>query len=94
MSKEDAEQIAWVIKDISREFADQAPLKSTVTRALRLYAQSGKNLTEFLDALQAARLRTKQYTCNIKTDRLDDGRKPKIAYFFAVIEDLVGVRIN
>lgn len=94
MSREDAERIAWVVRDIAKEFADQAPAQSTATRACRLYVQSGKELDDFLDAMQAARLRTKQYTGSIKTERLANGTKPKTAYFFGVLEDLIGVKRN
>ena len=94
MSREDAEQITYVVRDIAQEFADQAPLKSTATRAQRLYSDSGLTLDAFLDALQAARLRTKQYTGSIKTERLTDGRKPKMAYLFGVLEDLIGQKID
>ncbi len=92
MSKEDAEKIAWVVRDIAREFADQAPIKSTTTRACRLYVQSGQSLDAFLDALQAARLRTKQHTNSIKSERLQNGSKPKVGYFFGVLEDLIGIK--
>ncbi len=91
MSKEDAEQIAYVVRGIAKEFTDQSPLKSTTTRTQRLYLQSGKNLDEFLDAVQAARLRTKQYTGSIKTERSVNGSKPKVSYWFGVLEDLIGV---
>lgn len=94
MSKEDAEQIAWIVRDIAKEFSDQAPLKSTTTRAQRLYLQSGQSLDEFLDALQAARMRTKQYTGAIKTERSPNGAKPKVSYWFGVLEDLVGVKTD
>ncbi len=89
MSREDAERIAWVVHDIAREFADQASAKSTATRACNLYVQSGKPLDEFLDLLQAARVRTKHYTGNIKTEPSSNGMKPKMGYMFAVLEDLV-----
>jgi len=92
LSQEEAEQIAWVVRDIAKELADQAPLKSTTTRAQRLYVQSGTSLDEFIDALQAARLRTKQYTGSIKTERLANGTKPKVAYMFSILEDLVGLK--
>ncbi len=94
MSKEDAEQIAYLVRDIAKEFNDQAPLRSTTTRAQRLYVQSGNNLDEFLDAAQAARLRTKQYTGSIKTERSANGAKPKVSYWFGVLEDLIGLKIN
>lgn len=92
ISREDTERIAWVMRDISREFVDQAPIKSTATRAVRIFTSSGLPLDEFLDTIQQARLRTKQYTGNIKAERLPDGTKPKMAYLFAVLEELVGLK--
>ncbi len=93
VSGEDIEQISWIIRDISKELGDQAPVKSTTTRASRLYAASGLTLEEFLDHVQVARLRTKQYTAGIKTERVSiNGAmpiKPKVGYFFGVLEDLV-----
>ncbi len=89
MSKEDAERITWVVTDIAREFADQAPVKSTATRTLKLFAASGLPLDEFLDAVQAARIRTQRYTGHIKTERTASGSKPKMAYWFSVLEDII-----
>jgi len=93
ISREDVERIVWVIREISRELGDQAPVKSTTTRASRLYAQSELSLDDFLDAMQTARLRTKQYTASIKTERvsLNGGLpiKPKVAYFFGVLEGVL-----
>lgn len=91
MSREDTERIAWIVRDIAREFSDQAPAKSTATRACNLYAVSDKSLDEYLDVLQQARVRTKRYTGNIKAERLDNGTRPKMQYFFSVLEDLLGV---
>ncbi len=96
MSREDAEQIGWIFRDLASEFADQAPLKSTTTRAQRLYQTSGLKLDDFLDAVQAARLRTKQYTGSIKSEPVSRNGgmaiKPKTAYFFGVLEDFIGVK--
>ncbi len=92
MSKSDAERLAWVVRDISREFADQAPLKSSATRACHLYAAASVDLETFLDLVQAARLRTKRYTGSIKASPIETGKgqaiKPKMAYFFGVLEQL------
>ncbi len=91
MSREETERIAWVIQDVAREFTDQASLKSSAARACRLYLRSGYELTDFLDMLQQARLRTKRYTGSIKAAPVERGGlpvKPKMAYFFAVLEDL------
>ncbi len=93
MSREEAERIAWVIQDVAREFTDQANLKSSAARACRLYLRSGYELADFLDMLQQARLRTKRYTGSIKAAPIERGGlpvKPKMAYFFAILEDLTG----
>ncbi len=91
MFREETERIAWVIQDVAREFVDQASLKSSAARACRLYLRSGYDLADFLDLLQQARLRTKRYTGSIKAAPVERGGlpvKPKMAYFFAVLEDL------
>ncbi len=92
MSGEDAEQISWVIQDIAREFADQAPAKSSATRAYHLYERSGLDLDTFLDRVQQARLRTKRYTANIKSTPTNGQTKPKMAYMFAIVEELMGLK--
>ena len=89
IQREAAERLAWYVADVAREFHDQAPLKSTTTRVARLYQQSGMGLEEFLDLLQQARLRTKRYTGSIKAEAVN-GRKPKVAYWLRVLEDLAG----
>lgn len=89
MPKEAIERVAWVASDIALEFADRATAKATATRAANLYARSGLDLDAFLDLMQMARLRTKRYTGSIKAERGTDGRKPKMQYFFAVLENLV-----
>lgn len=93
MSREDAERIAWVVRDVAPELHDQAPLKSTTTRVCHLYARSDLTLEQFLDAVQAARLRTQRYSGNITTeaDTTAGGwnQKNKAPYFLTVLEDLV-----
>ncbi len=96
MSREDAERIGWVIQDVARELNDRAPLKATTARALKLYTAAGLDLDGFLDIVQAARVRTQRYTGSIKAEPVAraDGWpvKPKVAYFFGVLEDMLGVR--
>jgi hypothetical protein len=91
--QEDAERIAWYIQDLGRELHDQASAKASASRACRLYAQSGLSLDAFLDLLQTARVRTQRYSASIKAAPAKSangwGAKPKMAYFFAVLEDLV-----
>ena len=51
------------------------------------------DLAAFVAALYAARAKTKERTAAIRAQPIADGRaiplKPKMAYFFAVLEDLV-----
>lgn len=98
IKQEDAERIAWVIQDLGRELHDQASAKSSASRACRLYATSGLSLDDFLDVLQTARVRTQRYSASIKAEPTPTangwGAKPKMAYFFAVLEDVVGQRTD
>lgn len=71
MSREDAERIAFLTRDVGREFVDQASVKSSATRACRLYSASGLSLEEFFDVVQAARIRTKRYQGMIKAEPVE-----------------------
>jgi phage replication O-like protein O len=78
-------------EDLARELGDQAPLSSTTTRLTNLYRSSGLELDTFLDLLIAARAITQERTGSIRTPRPDGpGPKPKMAYWFTVLEDLIG----
>jgi phage replication O-like protein O len=78
-------------EDLARELGDQAPLSSTTTRLTNLYRDSGLELDTFLDLLIAARGITQERTASIRTPRPEGmGPKPKMAYWFTVLEDLIG----
>jgi hypothetical protein len=78
-------------EDLARELGDQAPLTSTTTRLTNLYRESGLALDTFLDLLIAARGITQERTGSIRTPRPEGpGPKPKMAYWFTVLEDLIG----
>ena len=78
-------------EDLARELGDQAPLTSTTTRLTNLYRSSGLELDTFLDLLIAARGITQERTASIRTPRPEGpGPKPKMAYWFKVLEDLIG----
>ena len=47
--------IGAYIHDFALELGDQAPLRSTVTRAVRLYEESGLSIGDFIAALHGAR---------------------------------------
>jgi len=79
------------ITDFATEFHDQAPLSSSTTRTYNLFRQSGVSMEQFIDCLYKARLTTKERTANIRK-MTEQGLKTKMAYFFAVLEDRLGLR--
>jgi hypothetical protein len=88
--------IGAYIHDFALELGDQAPLRSTITRAVHLYEASGLSISEFIGRLHAARSIVKEYSGNVRKGRVDasHGWKPanKVPYFFAVLEDQLGLR--
>ena len=92
---EERQQITAYISDFAREMGDQAPLKSSVTRACNLYATSGYPFPRFIDALYQARAKTKERTAAIRgtaSAAAPFAPKAKMAYFFALLEDELGMR--
>ena len=78
-------------EDLARELGDQAPLTSTTTRLTNMFRESGLELDVFLDLLITARAITQERTGSIRTPRPEGvGPKPKMAYWFTVLEDLIG----
>ncbi len=76
-------------QDLAREMNDQAPLASTTSRLVNLYRRSGLELDPFVTRLLQARAITQERTRNIRGQSDGLGPKPKLAYFFAVLEDLI-----
>jgi len=92
---EDRQQITAYIQDFAREMGDTAPLKSSVTRADNLYQASGRSIALFVDAMYQARAKTKERTAAIRGKACADtpfAPKAKMAYFFALLEDELGLR--
>ena len=80
--------------DYARELGDEAPLRSTVSRAVNLYREWGGELGEFVGLLGEARAITQERTGSIRKARDGGGvfaSKGKVPYFFAVLEDLLGL---
>jgi len=91
---EDYQQIQEYVIDFRRLFNDGAPIKSSVTRAWRLYQRSGLSVAAFVEHMFQARALTQERTASItKTIEGEYGveRKSKMAYFFAVLEDHLGL---
>ncbi len=93
---EDRDRILAYLQDISRLLNDQAPLKSSVSRAYGLYQRSGKPIEIFCEALYQARAITQERSASIRgqasTAQGGLARKSKMAYFFSVLEDLLGLK--
>ncbi len=79
------------IRDIAGKLHDEAPLKSSTTRAYKLYVQSGGDLNRFFNVLYDAEKEASRRSANIKK-LTEQGLKNRMAYFFAVLEDLLGLR--
>ena len=80
------------VADFAREFHDQASLTASTTRAVALYRRSGLGLEAFVEVLYQARATTKERSAAIRAAPVGNGAmpaKPKMAYFFAVLEDLL-----
>ncbi len=93
---EDYQTIQAYIVDFRRELNDQATLKQSTMRAYNLYRHAGMPLEGFLNQLYTTRSIVKERTGSIRSQGETDGyglpTKNKAAYFFAVLEDLLGLR--
>lgn len=81
-------QLELLIETCSREFDDFAHLESNLTRTFNLWAHTKLSESEMLVKTQEARETTKQ---RIGRSAIHD-RKKKMAYFFAVLEDVLGLK--
>ncbi len=86
--------LSGYVQDLAREFRDEAPLPSSVTRAVNLYAASGLDLDDFVTVMMGARRTTQERTASIKKGAAKGGPlsgKNKMPYFFEVLADLLGL---
>ncbi len=83
--------IQGYIRDAACKLHDEAPLKSSTTRAYNLYLRSGIQLGHFFDLLYDAEQETMRRSATI-TKLTAHGFKNRMAYFFAVLEDKLGMR--
>ncbi len=85
------------VEDFARDLGDQAPLAASVSRVVGIYKRSGLGLEPFTQRLYQARAITKERTGSIRAEAAAGGpwaKKPKMAYFFAVLEDLATSHID
>jgi len=91
---ENRERIFAYINDFARELGDNAPLKSSVTRAYNLYRASGASIERFTDAMYQAKAKTKEHSASIRTKRATGDAwapKAKMGYWFSVLEQELGL---
>jgi hypothetical protein len=79
-------------EDFGREFSDQAPLTSTLSRLANLYQRSGCELNDYIELVYRARRITKERSAAIRGTAETAGGKAKMGYFFAILEDQLGGR--
>ncbi len=94
---EDRQVLVSYMTDLARELGDQAELTSTVSRANNLMDRAGLDLNIFISKVYEARAKTQERTGSIKsrgaqTDAWGQQRKNKMAYFFSVLEDILGLK--
>ena len=81
-------QLEMLIETCSREFNDMEHLQSNWSRAFNLWAKTDLDEEEMLEKTLEARRRTKE---RISLSAVRD-REKKMAYFFAVLEDILGLK--
>ena len=84
----ESQELELLIETCSREFDDMTHLESNVTRALNLWAKTRFDEAEMLAHVRQARETTKK---RVSSSGVRD-RQKKMAYFFAVLEDVLGLR--
>jgi len=67
ISEEELEVVQSYLGDFAREFNDRAPLKSSVTRTVKLYERSGLSMKAFIEKMYEARSITKDKTASIRS---------------------------
>ena len=86
------QRLAIFVEDFRREFHDQATLAATTSRLANLYHRAGVPLDTFVEHLYAARATTQERTAAIRTPAGAGPHKNKTPYFFAVLEERLGLR--
>jgi len=90
-TQEDREVIGAYIADIAREFHDDAPLKSSVTRAVHLFEESGYSRPTFVARILEAKSVTKESSGSIRKKSTSAQSAftltNRMPYYFQVLSD-------
>jgi hypothetical protein len=90
---EERRSLDLYVDDLARELGDRAPLRSSGSRLLNIYRRSGLDLGAFVEQVQRARRTTKERLPGIRGERRPGRPKAAMSYFFAVLEDNLGIRL-
>jgi hypothetical protein len=92
---EEDRPIEAYLKGVAAELHDEAPFKSTLTRALKIWGDTELYSEEFVQKMGEAKKRTQKYSGSIrKKAEKASGLLPtknKMPYFFSVLEDILGL---
>ena len=95
-SGEDRDHITAYLQDFRHELGDEAPLTSSVTRALNIFAKAHIPPERWADCLYQARSITKERSAQITKKRSENSSgyaaKNRAPFYFAVLEDLCGLK--
>jgi hypothetical protein len=89
------QRILTFVEDFARELNDEAPLSSSVSRAHNLWRRSGIPIETFSSLLYEARSLTQEHSAGVRKTSQENGTGPwgpqknKMAYYFAILEQLV-----
>ena len=92
---EDRQVIVDLLSDFRREFNDQSTLKQSVSRAYNLMQRSDLDIGTFTSRMYEARAITKERSASITSVLAGStslSAKHKMAYWFSVLEDLLGLK--
>ena len=90
-SASDREILTSYLEEIAQELNDRAPLRSTVTRLLRIYQRSDlTSITAFVEVLFRARAIAREHAGSIRGG--EPGARRPMPYYLAIVEDLLGMR--
>ena len=92
---DEREQVRQFMEGYAQKFGDEAPLSSTITRTLNIFAAADVHPARWGDYLYQAHGLTQEHTAQIRKLRGEAAgmqRKNKMPYFLATLEQLVGLR--
>ncbi len=95
-SRDEREHLAAYLGDWLGQFNDQAPQSASITRAYNTLKRANVPSERWGDYLHEAKSILREHQANVttKADKQTNAYQPKnlTPYYFAVLEDLLGVR--